>query len=185
MPGDEWQRFANLRLVYTFQWTFPGKKLVFMGSEFGQSWEWNHRESLPWHLLDYPAHAGVQRLVSDLNELYRREPALHRFDFDGRGFEWLQWEDAENSVLCYARLGETEEVLVVLNLTPVPRDAYRLGVNHQGEYREIFNSDSEHYGGSNLGNPLPLKSDPAPAMNRGHSISITLPPLGGVVLQRQ
>ncbi|MGI9341837.1 MAG: 1,4-alpha-glucan branching protein GlgB [Gammaproteobacteria bacterium] len=185
MPGDEWQRFANLRLVYTFQWTFPGKKLIFMGSEFGQSWEWNHRESLPWHLLDYPGHAGVQRLVSDLNELYRREPALYRFDFDGRGFEWLQWEDADNSVLCYARLGETEEVLVVLNLTPVPREGYRLGVNHPGEYREIFNSDSEHYGGSNLGNPLPLKSEPAPAMNRGHSITITLPPLGGVVIQRQ
>jgi 1,4-alpha-glucan branching enzyme len=183
MPGDEWQRFANLRLVYTFQWTFPGKKLIFMGSEFGQSWEWNHRESLPWHLLDYPVHAGVQRMISDLNELYRREPALHRYDFEGRGFDWLNWEDAAQSVLSYARHGDAEEVLVVLNLTPVPRHAYRLGVNRTGKYREIFNSDSEHYGGSNLGNPLPLQSEPVPAMHRANSITLTLPPLGGVVLQ--
>ena len=183
MPGDEWQRFANLRLVYTFQWTFPGKKLVFMGCEFGQSWEWNHRESLPWHLLDYPVHAGIQRMVSDLNELYRREPALHRYEFEDRGFDWLQWEDAENSTLSFARHGDAEEVLIVLNLTPVPRHGYRLGVNRPGVYREIFNSDSDHYGGSNLGNPLPLESESIAAMNRAHSISVTLPPLGGIVLQ--
>jgi len=183
MPGDEWQRFANLRLVYTFQWTFPGKKLVFMGCEFGQSWEWDHSGALPWHLLDYPVHAGIQRLISDLNELYRREPALHLFDFEGRGFDWLQWEDSENSVLSFARHGEIEEVLIVLNLTPVPREGYRLGVNRPGVYREIFNSDSEHYGGSNVGNPLPLPSEPVAAMHREHSIEVTLPPLGGIVLQ--
>ncbi|MFW2403442.1 MAG: 1,4-alpha-glucan branching protein GlgB [Gammaproteobacteria bacterium] len=183
MPGDEWQRFANLRLIYTFQWTFPGKKLMFMGSEFGQSWEWNHSGALPWHLLDYPVHAGVQRLISDLNELYRREPALHLFDFEGRGFDWLQWEDSENSVLSFARHGEIEEVLIVLNLTPVPREGYRLGVNRPGVYREIFNSDSEHYGGGNVGNPLPLPSTPVAAMNREQSIEVTLPPLGGIVLQ--
>ncbi|MFQ5635654.1 MAG: 1,4-alpha-glucan branching protein GlgB [Gammaproteobacteria bacterium] len=183
MPGDEWQRFANLRLVYTFQWTFPGKKLVFMGCEFGQSWEWNHRHALPWHLLDDPPHAGVHRMLADLNALYRREPALHRYDFDSRGFDWLQWEDAEQSLLSFARHGDTEEVLVVLNLTPVPRKGYRLGVNRPGVYREMFNSDSEHYGGSNLGNPLPLKSEPVPAMNRKHSITLTLPPLAGIVIQ--
>jgi len=183
MPGDEWQRFANLRLLYTFQWAFPGKKLLFMGSEFGQSTEWNHRESLPWHLLDYPGHAGIQRLISDLNALYRREPALHRYDFEGRGFEWLQWEDAEQSVLSFARHGDTEVVLVVLNLTPVPREGYRLGVDRPGAYREIFSSDSRHYGGSNVGNPLPLQSEPVPAMNRAHSIQLTLPPLAGIVLQ--
>lgn len=183
MPGDEWQRFANLRLVYTFQWTFPGKKLLFMGSEFGQPWEWNHRESLPWHLLDYPVHAGIQRLIRDLNELYRCEPALHRYDFDGRGFDWLQWEDAEQSLLSFARHGDVEEVLVALNLTPVPREGYRLGVNRPGVYREIFSSDSEHYGGSNVGNPLPMHSEAMPAMNREHSIAVTLPPLGAIVLQ--
>ncbi len=183
MPGDEWQRFANLRLVLTFQWTFPGKKLLFMGTEFGQTWEWNHRESLPWHLLDYPVHASVQRLVSDLNAVYRGEPALHRYDFEGRGFEWLQWEDAEQSVLSFARHGDIEEVLVVLNLTPVPREGYRIGVDRPGVYREIFSSDSEHYGGSNVGNPLPLQSEAVPAMNREHSITVTLPPLGGILLQ--
>jgi 1,4-alpha-glucan branching enzyme len=184
MPGDEWQRFANLRLLYTFQWTFPGKKLLFMGSEFGQSSEWDHRESLPWHLHDYPLHAGVQRLISDLNALYRREPALHRYDFEERGFEWLTWEDAEQSVLSFTRHGDMEEVLIVLNLTPVPRQDYRVGVNRPGIYRELLNSDSEHYGGSNLGNPLPLASDSQAAMGRENSISITLPPLGAVVLQQ-
>jgi 1,4-alpha-glucan branching enzyme len=184
MPGDEWQRFANLRLLYTFQWTFPGKKLLFMGSEFGQSSEWNHRESLPWHLHDYPLHAGVQRLISDLNALYRREPALHRYDFEGRGFDWLTWEDAEQSVLSFTRHGDMEEVLVVLNLTPVPRQDYRVGVNRPGIYRELLNSDSEYYGGSNLGNPLPLASASQVAMGRENSISITLPPLGAVVLQQ-
>jgi 1,4-alpha-glucan branching enzyme len=184
MPGDEWQRFANLRLVYTFQWTFPGKKLVFMGCEFGQPSEWNNQESLPWQLLENPAHAGIQRMISDLNALYRREPALHRYEFEGRGFEWLQREDAENSVLCFARRGDIEEVLVVLNLTPVPRHGYRLGLDRPGLYRELFNSDSEHYGGSNVGNPLPLHSESIPAMSREHSISLTLPPLGGIVLQK-
>ncbi len=128
-------------------------------------------------------HASVQRLVSDLNAVYRGEPALHRYDFEGRGFEWLQWEDAEQSVLSFARHGDIEEVLVVLNLTPVPREGYRIGVDRPGVYREIFSSDSEHYGGSNVGNPLPLQSEAVPAMNREHSITVTLPPLGGILLQ--
>jgi 1,4-alpha-glucan branching enzyme len=182
MPGDDWQRFANLRLVYTYQWTWPGKKLLFMGSEFAQPSEWNVRESLPWQLLDDPRHGGMHRLVRDLNETYRENTALHALDFDSAGFQWLNWNDAENSILGYMRRHGDEYLLVALNFTPVARSAYRIGVPHAGKYREILNSDSRFYGGSDLGNPVPLTAEAIPCMHQPWSILITLPPLAGVIL---
>jgi 1,4-alpha-glucan branching enzyme len=182
MPGDDWQRFANLRLAYTYQWTWPGKKLLFMGSELAQPSEWNVRESIPWQLLDDPRHGGMQRLVRDLNHLYTAYPALHALDFDSSGFQWLSWSDAENSILAYLRRAGDASLLVALNFTPVARQGYRLGVPHAGQYREILNSDSRFYGGSDLGNPVPLTAEAVPCMHQPWSVLVTLPPLGGVVL---
>jgi 1,4-alpha-glucan branching enzyme len=182
MPGDDWQRFASLRLAYTYQWTWPGKKLLFMGSEFAQPSEWNVRESLPWQLLDDPRHGGMHRLVRDLNQVYTTNPALHALDFDSAGFQWLSWNDAENSILGYLRRNADECVLVALNFTPVARSAYRIGVPHAGQYNEILNSDSRFYGGSDLGNPVPLTAEAVPCMHQPWSILITLPPLAGVIL---
>ncbi len=183
MPGDDWQRFANLRLLYGFQWTYPGKKLLFMGQEFGQPDEWDARRALPWHLLDDPLHAGVQRLVRDLNALYRSHPALHELDFDPGGFHWLRWDDADNSAISYLRIGQQTELVVAINFTPVPRKGYRLGVPRAGRYREILNTDSRFYGGSDLGNPLPVAADGEPWMDQRQSIVVTLPPLATVVLE--
>ena len=153
MPGDEWQRHANLRALYTYQFTHPGKKLMFMGTEFGQGLEWNSAGVLDWYVLQYPQHQGMQRLVRDLNHLYRTSPALHRYEFDWPGFEWIDCHDAHQSVLSFLRKGNAGEVMVVvLNLTPVPRHGYRIGVPLAGRYREVLNSDSEFYGGSNVGN---------------------------------
>ena len=179
--GDDWQRFANLRLLFTYQWTYPGKKLLFRGGEFGQPREWNHHESLPWHLADEPRHAGVRALVRDLNRVYRSLPALHRLDHDSKGFQWLSWQDDAHSVLCYLRKNGDEHAVVVLNFTPVPRLGYRVGVPQQGRYREILNSDSRHYGGSGLGNDV-AATEPAPCMDQPFSIVVTLPPLGAIVL---
>jgi 1,4-alpha-glucan branching enzyme len=184
MPGDEWQRFANLRLLYTFQWTFPGKKLLFMGCEIAAPWEWNSRDALPWHLLDYPNHGGIKTMIADLNRLYREQRPLHHFDFEGRGFHWLRWDDAENSILTYMRKDEEGEVIVALNFTPVPRPGFRIGAPRAGTWREVFNSDSRFYGGSDLGNPLPLQSEPVPWMDQPQSLVVTLPPLAGIVLAR-
>ena len=183
MPGDAWQRFANLRLTYTFQWTFPGKKLLFMGSEFAQSEEWDHAVSLPWHLGDLPAHSGVRQLVRDLNRLYRSRPALYKHDFESRGFQWLRWDDADNSILGYLRRCDEGDVVVLLNFTPVPRIEYRVGVPKKASYREVFNGDSRFYGGSDVGNPLPMPSEPHPWMDQPDSIVVTLPPLGGIILE--
>ena len=180
MPGDDWQRFANLRLLLTFQWTYPGKKLLFMGGEFGQPREWNAHESLPWHLADEPRHAGVRALVRDLNGLYRGLPALHKLDHEGAGFSWLSWEDAQHSVLSYVRKYGEEHVVVLLNFTPVPRHGYRVGVPRPGRYREIMNSDSSFYGGSNVGNNV-LETEPVACMGYEQSIVATLPPLGGAL----
>ena len=182
MPGDDWQRLANLRLAYTYQWTYPGKKLLFMGSELAQPSEWNVRESLPWHLLDDPRHGGMQRLVRDLNHIYAAHSALHALDFDASGFQWLSWEDAENSVLSYLRRSRDECLLIALNFTPVARTGYRIGVPHAGQYREILNSDSRFYGGSDLGNPVPLTAEAVPCMHQPWSVLISLPPLAGVIL---
>jgi 1,4-alpha-glucan branching enzyme len=181
MPGDDWQRFANLRLLLTFQWTYPGKKLLFMGGELGQPREWDHHGSLPWHLAEEPRHAGVRALVRDLNRTYRGIPALHRLDHDGSGFSWLSWQEGEHSVLCFLRKNGEEHAAVLLNFTPVPRHGYRVGVPAAGRYREILNSDSMYYGGSNLGNAT-VDTEPVPAMGHPQSIVVTLPPLAGIVL---
>jgi 1,4-alpha-glucan branching enzyme len=181
MPGDEWQRFANLRLLFTFQWTYPGKKLLFMGGEFGQPREWSHHGSLPWQVAEEPRHAGVRALVRDLNRIYRELPALHRLDHEREGFEWLSWQDDAHSVLCYLRKSGDEHAVVALNFTPVPRHGYRVGVPRLGRYHEILNSDSRFYGGSDLGNGF-ADAEPTPWMDQPCSIVVTLPPLGGIVL---
>jgi 1,4-alpha-glucan branching enzyme len=184
MPGDEWQRFANLRALYTYMYCHPGKKLLFMGTEFGQGQEWNSTQVLDWYVLDYPYHQGVQHLVKHLNELYKDLPALHHYEFDWRGFEWIDCNDADNSVLSFVRRSEEQFVVVVVNLTPQPHHGYRIGVPDAGRYREIFNSDSEFYAGSNMGNSGGvLVADELPWMNRSYSISLTLPPLAAVILQ--
>ena len=186
MPGDGWQKFANLRLLLGFQYAMPGKKLLFMGSEFGQGIEWNCNQSLDWHLLDVEYHRGVQRFVRDVNHVYRAEPALYQIDFDWRGFEWVDFHDWEQSVASFLRRGEKpgEEVLVVVNFTPTPRFDYRIGVTAPGYYREILNSDSQYYGGSNLGNSGGVPSEDTPSHGRPWSISINLPPLAILFLKR-
>jgi 1,4-alpha-glucan branching enzyme len=181
MPGDDWQRFANLRLLLAFQWMYPGKKLLFMGGEIGQPREWNHHESLPWHLADEPRHAGIRALVRDLNRLYRGIPALYRRDHDGEGFSWLSWQDDENSVLSFLRKDGHEHVVALLNFTPVPRHGYRVGVPASGRYRELLNSDSRYYGGTDVGNPM-VETEPVPCMGYAQSIVVTLPPLAAVAL---
>jgi 1,4-alpha-glucan branching enzyme len=181
MPGDDWQRFANLRLLLTYQWTYPGKKLLFMGGELGVPREWDHRSGLPWQLLDDPRHAGVRALVRDLNRVYRGIPALHRLEHDGNGFFWLSWQDDAHSTLSFVRRDGNEHAVVILNFTPVPRYGYRVGVPWRARYREVLNSDSHYYGGSNLGNGV-VDSEDVSAMGQAHSIVVTLPPLAGVVL---
>jgi 1,4-alpha-glucan branching enzyme len=186
MPGDEWQRFANLRLFYAFMWAYPGKKLLFMGGEFGQRNEWNHETSLDWHLLDQgPYHRGVQRLVADLNRVYRGERALYEVDFEPAGFEWMDCHDSEQSVLSFVRRARDpgDVVLCVCNFTPVPRVGYRVGVPVAGFYAEVLNTDGAVYGGSNLGNAGGVMSEPLPWHGQPHSVVLTLPPLGALWLR--
>lgn len=183
MPGDEWQRFANLRLLYTLMFTYPGKKLLFMGCEFGQGMEWSCNKALDWYVLDYGHHRGVQKLVKDLNHLYRSHPALFTYDFDHQGFEWIDCHDVEQSVVSYRRKSEHEELIIVLNFTPVIRENYRIGVPMSGHYTEIFNSDSTFYHGSNTGNGH-VVADGTPWMNQPCSIALRLPPLGAVIFKR-
>jgi 1,4-alpha-glucan branching enzyme len=186
MPGDDWQWFANLRLLYTYMFTYPGKKLLFMGCEFAQGREWNDDDALDWYLQDYPHHQGIRTLLTDLNRLYRETPTLYQNEFEFSGFEWIDCHDSSQSILSYLRKDrDGNELLIVLNFTPVPRDNYRIGVNQPGEYREIMNSDSEFYGGSNLGNGKPLVSEETPWMGRDQSITLSLPPLGAIILQGQ
>jgi 1,4-alpha-glucan branching enzyme len=184
MPGDRWQRFANLRVYYTFMFGHPGKKLLFMGGEFAQEREWNHDMSLDWHLLADPDHAGVARLVRDLNALYRGTPALHVRDCEPEGFEWIDSNDSANSVLSFLRQAGPNDAtaIVVCNFTPVPREVYRIGVPKPGYYREAFNSDAAAYGGSNMGNGGGVAAEPVPWHGRPYSIALTLPPLGGLIL---
>ncbi|MCL4720962.1 MAG: 1,4-alpha-glucan branching protein GlgB, partial [Gammaproteobacteria bacterium] len=182
MPGDDWQRRANLRLLYVFQWTYPGRKLLFMGGEIGQPWEWNPAEELPWYLADNAAHGGIQRLIGDLNRLYAGTAALHRLDFAPEGFQWLRWDDADHSTLAFLRRAGDALAVVALNFTPVPRRGYRLGVPAPGLYREILNSDSRFYGGSDLGNAGGLAAEPVAWMDQPWSVVLALPPLAGVVL---
>jgi 1,4-alpha-glucan branching enzyme len=185
MPGDLWQKFANLRLLYAYMWCHPGKKLLFMGGEFGQWREWNFDDSLQWHLLEHDSHRGLQRTVADLNALVRREPPLHELDFDGAGFEWIDCHNWQDSVLAFVRrAADPDDFLIVCcNFTPVPRTGYRLGVPRDGLYDEIFNGDSAFYGGSNLGNGGAIAAEPVPHHGRSHSLSLTLPPLAVIVLK--
>lgn len=182
MPGDEWQRFANLRLLYTYMYTYPGKKLLFMGCEFGQGTEWNFNRALDWYVLDYAHHRGVQTLIKDLNNLYKTHPALYSHDFDHHGFEWIDCHDVQQSIISYRRKNKHEDLFIILNFTPVTREHYRIGVPEAGDYTEIFNSDSAYYDGSNIGNDR-VQSEPVAWMNQPHSISLTLPPLGAVILK--
>ncbi|MGH8205701.1 MAG: 1,4-alpha-glucan branching protein GlgB, partial [Steroidobacteraceae bacterium] len=181
MPGDRWQQFANLRLLYTYQWTFPGKKLLFMGAEFGQPGEWDFHHSLPWELTGDALHAGVQRLVGDLNRLYTLEPARHRWEFEPRGFVWTECHDAQHSTLSYLRHGGPRQAAVALNFTPVPRTGYRVGVAHAGRYREVLNSDARDYGGSHSVRSPVLTAQPVPQGGQPYSLEVTLPPLAGVI----
>jgi 1,4-alpha-glucan branching enzyme len=182
MPGDDWQRFANLRLLYTYMFTYPGAKLLFMGNELGEPGEWAHQAQLSWHRLEQGGHRGLQQLVGDLNRLYRAESSLHRRDFSHDGFEWIDCHDSTQSVLSYLRRDGADYRLVVLNFTPVVRRFYRIGVPDRGLYREVFNSDSRFYGGSNVHNGTGVRSEDKPWMGRPHSISLTIPPLGALVL---
>ncbi len=183
MPGDEWQRFANLRLLYTFMFAYPGKKLLFMGCEFAQGREWNFEAALDWYVLEYPFHHGVQILVADLNKLYCSHPALYEHDFEPQGFDWIDCNDASQSVLSFTRRAGNKHIVVVLNFTEVPREGYRVGVPVAGCYRELVNSDSGFYSGSNLGNAGELHSENIAWMNRPQSIVLTLPPLAGIILE--
>jgi 1,4-alpha-glucan branching enzyme len=186
MPGDEWQQFASLRLLLGYMWTHPGKKLLFMGGEFGQRREWQHDESLEWHVLQYPLHAGVQRWVGDLNRLLRATPSLHELDFVEGGFQWVDCDDADVSVIAFLRKSRSgEPALVVCNFTPVPREAYRLGVPRGGVWQERLNSDAGVYGGSDLGNLGALSTTPTPSHGQSQSLSLRLPPLAIVVLTPQ
>lgn len=183
MPGDEWQKFANLRTLYTYQFTYPGKKLLFMGSEFAQKREWDFNKALDWEDTAHPLNEGIMRLVSDLNHLYVTSRALHVEDFDERGFEWVDCHDASQSVLSYMRKGDGGLIVVILNFTPVPRHNYRIGVPEPGYYRERLNSDAKCYGGSDVGNGGGVESEPISWMGQRFSLNLCLPPLGGLILE--
>jgi 1,4-alpha-glucan branching enzyme len=184
MPGDEWQRFANLRTIYGYMYAHPGKKLHFMGSEFGPGKEWDENTELEWTLLEQAPHRQLQAYVKDLNRLYRTHPSLHEVDFNWEGFQWIDCDDAERSVVSFVRRSRAadEFVVVVANFTPVPRAEYRLGVPVAGNYAELLNSDDAAYGGSDVRNLGPLLAEPAPINGQPHSIIVTLPPLGIVAL---
>jgi 1,4-alpha-glucan branching enzyme len=183
MPGDRWQQLANVRAYLGYMFGHPGKKLLFMGCEFAQEHEWNHDQSLDWHLLDNPAHAGVQRLVRDLNALYRATPALYAQDFVPEGFEWIEHDDAARSVLAFVRhgLNANSFTVVVCNFTPQVQQGYRLGVPKAGRYQEVLNTDSSHYGGSNVGTPFGAAlTEDTPWHGKSCSVVLTLPPLATV-----
>ncbi len=185
MPGDMWQQFANLRLLFAYQYAHPGKKLLFMGQEFAQRQEWNEARSLDWHLLQYESHRGIQRLIQDLNKTMATEAALHQVDFDWQGFEWLDANDSDNSVYSFVRRGKNPDdmVLVVLNATPVVRYGYRIGVPRAGHFDEVLNTDAGIFGGSNVGNLGGMNAEEHTWMGRTHSLALTLPPLAAVYLK--
>jgi 1,4-alpha-glucan branching enzyme len=187
MPGDDWQKFANLRLLFGYMYAHPGKKLLFMGSELAQWSEWRENAALEWNLLEFPAHRGIQRLLTDLNHLYQRESALHEVEFEWQGFEWLEVHDADASVLAFVRRGRRPEdfLIVVCNFTPMTRENYRVGVPERRFYLEIMNTDSSFYGGSNAGNGGGVNADPVPWNDREFSLKLTLPPLAVMVFKPQ
>ena len=186
MPGDEWQMFANLRLLFAYMFVHPGTKLVFMGGEFGQYQEWNHDQSLHWELLDRPLHRGILTLIKMLNKLYREEPALYRFGFEQRGFEWIDYADRENSVIAFRRLSDKpeEQLVVVLNFTPVVRNQYRIGVPAPGVWNQIFCSDAIEFGGSGISNDSCATTED-PIHGQAQSVALTLPPLAVSVFKHQ
>ncbi len=185
MPGDEWKRFANLRLLYGYMFTHPGTKLLFMGAEFAQTAEWSHDRSLDWYLTDFDLHKGIMKIIQDLNKLYKEEPAMYQHTFDHRGFEWVDYGDRENSVIAYMRKGDRREdtLIVICNFTPEPRELYRIGVPTRGTWKEIFNSDDSKYGGSGLLNQPLLHTSPVKYHGNDYSITITLSPLAVFVLK--
>ncbi|HKK11969.1 MAG TPA: 1,4-alpha-glucan branching enzyme, partial [Flavobacteriaceae bacterium] len=187
MPGDEWQRFANLRLLYSYMFTHPGTNLLFQGAEFGQSSEWNFLESLDWHLLQYEPHKGVQALLKDLNSFYKKEPALYQKQFSNEGFEWIDYNDAENSVLLYIRKGNKveDDLIVACNMTPIPRENYKVGLPRKGQLKEVFNSDLKKYFGSGEFKNKIRKTKAKAWHYRNHSIEITIPPLAMVAFKYQ
>jgi 1,4-alpha-glucan branching enzyme len=182
MPGDEWQKFANLRAYYGFMWGHPGKKLLFTGAEIAQPHEWNHDAQIAWELLDNPMHLGVQKTVRDLNRLYAGTPALHAWDTDPRGFRWVVGDDAEHSVFAWLRFSENgRPALVISNMTPSPQHGYRIGVPEGGRWREAFNSDAEEYGGSGIGNEGERHAQEQPSHGFDRSLVLSLPPLSTVI----
>ncbi|MBP3345577.1 MAG: 1,4-alpha-glucan branching protein GlgB [Alphaproteobacteria bacterium] len=185
MPGDEWQKFANLRAYYGFMYTHPGKKLLFQGCEFGQDWEWNSEESLRWHLLEYPMYKGMQNCVRDLNYMYKGNPAFYEVDFDYRGFEWIDHSNADDSVISYMRKGSTpgDYMIVICNFTPVVRHDFRIGVHERIKYQEIFNSDDVNYWGSGVKNEGFMEAGDIPANGKEFSIEVTLPALSTIVIK--
>jgi 1,4-alpha-glucan branching enzyme len=187
MPGDTWQQFANLRLFYGYMWSHPGKKLLFMGGEFGQRREWQHEESLEWWVLQHGEHGGLMQWMGDLNRVYASEPALYQLDFEQSGFEWIDCCDTEKSAVSFIRKSRNDEdiVLVVCNFTPVPWENYLVGVPREGYWRELINSDAPYYGGSGVGNYGGVHSHPVPSHGRYHAIRITLPPLAVVYFKHE
>jgi 1,4-alpha-glucan branching enzyme len=185
MAGDRWQKLANLRSLYAYMWAHPGKKLLFMGNEIAQEAEWSYERSLDWHLLERAEHAGIQNLVRDLNGLLREEPALYDRDFDGEGFYWLEANDAARNVVAFARTsnGGERTVVCVANLSPVPREGYRVGLPKPGTWTEILNTDSRHYGGGDVGNGGGVEAEPIGWHEQPYSAEVTLPPLGVVWLR--
>jgi 1,4-alpha-glucan branching enzyme len=185
MPGDLWQKFANLRLLFSYMWTHPGKKLLFMGGEFGQWNEWEHEGQLQWELLQWRSHEGLKNMVADLNRLYRSEPSLHEQDFDHPGFEWIDCNNHEDSVLSYVRRAKRGDdfLLICCNFTPVVRENFPIGVSADCWYEEIFNSDSEYYGGSNVGNHPGVQAQSPGFHGRPNRVEVTLPPLAAVIFR--
>jgi 1,4-alpha-glucan branching enzyme len=187
MPGDDWQKFANLRLLFGYMYAQPGKKLLFMGGELGQWDEWYHESTLSWHLLDQPGHKGIQRWVQDLNKLYASEAALHENDFEAAGFEWIDCNDTLQSTLSMMRKAHSTDdaVIAIFNFTPVPRHNYRVGVPREGFWRELLNSDARDYGGSGQGSLGGVESSPVSSHGYPNSLNLTLPPLAAVFFKRQ
>jgi 1,4-alpha-glucan branching enzyme len=187
MPGDLWQKFANLRLLFGLMYAFPGKKLLFMGSEIGQWREWSHERSLDWHLLEHDSHKGLLAWMQDLNRLYASEPALHEIDFAYTGFDWIDFQDVASSIISFERKAKNADdaIISVFNFTPVPRQSYRIGARLPGVYKELLNSDASAYGGSNMGNGGEILSEAVPQHGREHSLPLTLPPLGALFLKRK
>jgi len=187
MPGDDWQKFANLRLLFGYMYAQPAKKLLFMGGEFGAWSEWYHETGLEWHLLDYQLHAGLQRWVTELNRLYQGEPALHELDFNPAGFQWIDCNDARQSTLSLMRKGRSQEstLIIACNFTPVPRYNYRVGAPGGGFWTELMNSDAKEYGGSGQGNMGGVEAAPISFHGQPFSLNLTLPPLGIVFMKRE